>query len=140
MVTVLVGIFGTSTGYFHPCSRPLSFCIRLERSIYSDSHNRDGGAPTELFFECRIVSLVRIKYYKSPVLTLYAARSPQTRARQQCYHIYWRPVLLCSSSSALLRSAATSGVLWVMHREICVLRDTVNPRLVCMAPTLQALV
>ena len=140
MVTVLVGIFGTSTGYFYPCSRPLSFCIRLERSIYSDSHNQDGGAPTELFFECRIVSVVRIKYYKSPVLTLYAARSPQTCVRQQCYHTYWRPVLLYSSSPALLRSALTSGVLQVMHTKVCVPRDTVNPRLVCMAPTLQALV
>ena len=140
MVTVLVGIFGTSTGYFYPCSRPLPFCIHLKRSIYSNSHNQDGGAPTKLFFECRSVSLVRIKYYKSPVLALYAARSPQTRVRQQCYHIYWRPVWLYFPSPALLRSPLTSGVLWMMHRKVCVLRDTVNPRLVCMAPTLQALV
>ena len=138
MVTVLVCSFGTSTSYFCPCPRRLPFCIRLKRSIHSDSHNQDGGAPTELFFECRSVSLVRIKYYKSPVLTLHAARSPQTRVRQQCYHIYWRSVWQYSSSPALVRSPLTSGILWVMHREVCVPNDTVNPRLVCMAPTLQA--
>lgn len=32
------GIFGMSTSYFYPGSRPLPFYIRLKRSICSDTH------------------------------------------------------------------------------------------------------